>query len=140
MEALDAACARRSKEVTGALCDGEEKSQRLPGCHGQLSVPVSPLTAVPAVMNEVLRVIHGPRSPGWGGFGPKPRLASCEPLVARASQSQLPLPAFLQAFVSFSACRAANSSQPALPLSPRQGFVCFLFCSKHSLCLPASLN
>lgn len=51
------------------------RSELLPGSCGQVLVPVSRLTAVPAVMDEVLWVIHAPRSQGgasWAALAPNP--------------------------------------------------------------------
>jgi len=53
-------------------CRCAARSEILPGSHGQVPVSVSLLTAVPAVMNETLWVIHGPRS--WDGVGKMGRL------------------------------------------------------------------
>lgn len=66
------------------------------------------LVPVPAGMDEVLWVIHAPRSQGGaggGGFGPKPRLAPCEPFPCSPSQRVLPSPMALGALLrSLSAC------------------------------------
>lgn len=85
----------------------------------------------------------GPRvGPAGPALAPNPACIMWALLGQALAQGCSPLsPVSLGALLgSLSASRAANCSQPASPLSPRQGFVCFLFCFKHPLCLSGSAN
>lgn len=69
LRAPGACPARLQQRPQGSMRKGNERraarGELLPGSRGQVSV--SWLTAVPAVMNEALWVIHGPRSQGGAG-------------------------------------------------------------------------